>query len=350
MAKFNPANTVSVSQSVASLMSDVSASSSQPVSSDTGASSTVGSQPEKREQIFSPGYQQSFLGAFRCTAPMISAVISNPGIASSETARIDALSSLIAHSLVVSDSIARECCPDISNYGWVRQQLLSLTSKMIGDEWKTTGGNVNFALSMAGIGLAVKDSGAYALNWLDKSGNIPPVRNETDAASYIRLSVAKGYAPLFREIQEFSFWKNRIDKNAPLAIGKRLCAFVMEKSAHHANTLADANGINPEVRVMYWQSVIGRMFEMTLDVYKKAAHDAKNAVEKTDDLADRSAIRKKFATSDHVLDDIEKDTERAFRDFSIVVEQFVNNAHSFDIGDSSKDGDQAEKTRQRVAN
>jgi hypothetical protein len=256
------------------------------------------------------GHEQQVLAMTRMLLPVISAMIANPGTASSSNERIDLISKIIDTSLSVSTAMADTICPVIAKQTWVKKQAFEFVAQYISSEWEKTGkieceGLVD-AVNSATIGVQ-----KHALDWLENSGNITPIKNEYDAVSRIRLSTIKAVAPLMESVQDFSFWIEKLDANAKEKMIKSMVDRVNEMVADTANKFSDQNGLAGDQRIMLWQSLISRAYTISNGEYNRLKTDVTSEINNETDPASRIAIRKQCAINgiSHVVDVVMKRTE-----------------------------------------
>lgn len=261
--------------------------------------------------VMAPEKQKRVMAMVRMMAPVIDALIKNPGTAAAKTDRIEALTKIIdVCSTRAKEVIDAAGCQNLERQTWVQMQAFEMVARELATDWEKHG-NIDETRVLCFDALKAATSGIeeHGLHWLENSGNITPIKNENDAVSRVRLSAIKAMAPLYSEIRVFSFWRDRIGQTAINILTRKLVEDISEIVASTANRFADQNGLEGDHRIMLWQSLTNRAFEIAASEYRKLANDTKvelNMVGTTgnDEEYNKKAkteFRKSWATSDERL-------------------------------------------------
>jgi hypothetical protein len=278
--------------------------------------------------------QRKLMNLSKSVAPIVSAIIVNPGSAAKAEEKASAIHRMTSLAMSSAEHLIAEVAPDLAGRGWVGADAVRLCAQIIATEWKSSG-SCDSAESLLSseffkhIGTAIDGADGIALEWMGVSGNIPPIRNEHEAATRIRLSVMKGFAPLMADIQVFSFWKNKIGDDAVAAFCKDLLQRIADLAAQSANTIADENGISDTDRITLWQSTISRSFEFAREEYRSSVNNVFGLIDKAG-IDEKKEIRREYATSNIITDLIVKKTATSLRLLNGVVGHYVANISDAD--------------------
>ena len=273
--------------------------------------------------------QKRVLGAWKAIFPVMRSIVINPGTASSAEARSKVLSAMIDKAERSSAVFIEGVAPELGNTGWARHQAFQVAAELMAAEWEKCA-SVEQASQLAedlGFFQRLKEhvapAGPSAFDWLEKSGNVTPVKNEDDAVTRVRFSVAKSFAPFYADIIEFPFWKDRISQDAVEKLASRFVNDVSELAAKYANELADQNNIDPQNRMTLWQGTIVRAFGIAREEYRTLVREAQQALAKAETPDQRKAVRIQWAKEFNVDDVVMTRTRASLSVFHGIVEKYL---------------------------
>lgn len=255
------------------------------------------------ELEFKTTQQRRLMNMAKHVAPIISSIISNPGSSAKSADKAAAINKMVFLSLNSAVKLLRESAPELTDTGWANANAFGVCAKIVADEWQRGGSCEQTESLLTGkffsdLSATLNSADAASFRWMETSGIEPPIRNESDAATRIRLTLSKSYAPLFMDVRSFSFWKNHIGERERDEMAKTLMDKLADVAARSANEIADANGICDSDRIVFWQSMIGRAFEFAREEYRTLAQKAFGEVDAAESKADQSAVRRRWAMLD----------------------------------------------------
>lgn len=285
--------------------------------------------------------QRRILNLVKSVMPIVRSIVVNPGAHASAADKANAINKMTRMATDASALLMAEVAPDLMEKGWANAESFRFCASIVGAEWQQSGSldganallNHEF-VSMIAAGFA--DADAKALKWLELSGNTPPIKSETDAATRIRLSLLKAAAPLALDVHAFSFWRQHLGGDEV----KRLIASLTDRlsavAAENANRQADDYGMDADNRIMLWQGAIARSFEIAREEYRTLANKAMSEVDAAADSKAKSSIRKAWATGEKgdVATLVAKTADNMIRLLDGIVSRTVNDAFEADRKDN----------------
>lgn len=245
--------------------------------------------------------QRRVMNILKTIMPIVSAIITRPGSAASAEQKAEAINHLSSIALKSSRKLMESVAPDLSDKGWANASVFAMCASVVADEWRISG-NTEGAQALLdpsffrAITEGLSDTDEKSLKWMDSSGLIPPILNESDAATRIRLSLLKSSMPLLLDIRQFSFWKDRLGEDKPQKLFCALFDRLSAIAAENANRQADKYGISPEHRISLWQGTISRVFEIAQQEYRAVARKALAELNKAKDAEEKRQIRRAWAS------------------------------------------------------
>lgn len=244
--------------------------------------------------------QRRILNLTKSVMPIVNSIIVNPGAHASATEKADAIRKMSDMAMAASALLLSKAAPSLADKGWANADAFMFCASIIGSEWRQTGSlsgaeallDPGFAGTIAG---SLADADEKSLKWLETSGNQPAIKNETEAATRIRLSLLKASAPLLLDVNSFSFWRQNIDKHEADKLAASLINNLSAVAAENSNRQADHYGMDADHRIMLWQGTIARVFEIAREEYRTLANRALSEVDGGIDKKAKSAIRKSWA-------------------------------------------------------
>ncbi len=262
-------------------------------------------------------------GALRVLEPIINAAILYSG---DNESIINNANKLFNDSLKVKELIIKQLDSDRQLSAWVNHQAFGVAFNWVASEWKANHRDierffVDNQIDKKLSSVLVNDA-EKVKSWLEKSTEPDGIYSEQDAISQIRFSMSKAFFPLFMDIQEFSFWKNRISEESIKNFSKSLYDNLNEVAATYANHLCDAKSIDNNSRFMLWQSSINRTFSIAQSHYNKLTDKALLEVDNAQSKEEKASIRAKWAKSD-IDQTIINHTANTLGEFTGLIENYI---------------------------
>lgn len=245
--------------------------------------------------------QRRIMNVIKSIMPIMSAIISKPGSASTPQDKAAAINRMAGVASEASALLMSSVAPDMANRGWANAEVFGACASIIANEWHNSG-DVNSSQALLdpvfieSISTGLADMDSKSLKWLESAAVMPPIKNESDAASRIRLSLLKASAPLLLDINEFSFWKQHLGETGRFS--ENLINILASVAAENANRQADNYGMNADHRISLWQGTIARTFEIARGEYRMIATRAFAESDGAPDAKIRNAIRRAWATDE----------------------------------------------------
>lgn len=313
--KFQPGTTGSISDAINSVVSGAMSS---------PAAEQALSEPAAK--ILREDAQKRRLALLRIASPIVGAVIHDPGMNPRNKDKVVALmSSMIDYAIDEARALLASSFADIGGRGWVKSQVFELVISHVAEEWRNNGKALQAGDFAAVMDVVTKNENKRALDWLEKSGNTTPIRNENDAASRIRLSVIKSIGDLHSSISQFSFWGEKLNPEAKVSLEKSMVEKIGEIVAEEANVFSDSRGLSGESRVMLWQSLINRVFHIANEEYLLLSKEVLRSVGETAEPSARARLRKEWAgRMNHVADLVADRTRTSMKTLMMISNAFVD--------------------------
>jgi len=272
--------------------------------------------------------QRRVLNTSKHIAPIVRAIITHPGSLADPQKKAEAINGMVQIASKASSRFMSDIAPDLSGKGWANAAAFGVCASMVASEWEKNGScdHADQVLSPEFFRL-ITDSltkDEHAIKWLESSGNVSPAKNESEAATMIRMSLLKGFAPLLADIQAFSFWNNLIGPSEVESLTRKMCDTLASVAAENANRTADQNGIDADMRIMLWQNTIARTFSFAREEYRALASRAFAELDASPDAASRSVVRRKWAKSDEIVASVAKCADNTIRLMDGIVEKLLN--------------------------
>lgn len=281
--------------------------------------------------------QRRTMNIVKSIMPIVRSIIVNPGAYATSAEKANAINSMTSMATDASALMMVEIAPDLMEKGWANAEAFGVCTDIIANEWQQNGSldgardllNPEF-VKLVASGMA--DVDAKSLKWLENSGNVPPIKNETDAATRIRISLLKAASPLIADIRAFSFWKQHLGSEETQKFTAGLVDQLANIAAENANRQADSYGMDADHRIMLWQGTIARAFEFAREEYRVLAQKALNEVDAALDGKAKGAVRRDWATDnkEDVTLQVVKIADNAIRLLDGIVTRAISDAFDAD--------------------
>lgn len=245
--------------------------------------------------------QRRIMNLLKSVMPVVSAIIIRPGSAATPQEKAAAIDRMAVLASDATHRLMEACAPDLADRGWAQAEMFGVCANIVADEWRA-GGDLDAAqvlLDPAFIEAFTSraaDMDARSLAWLSTPSSPPPVKDASDAASRVRLSLLKASVPLLLDIKRFSFWKQHLHADEPNRLASRLVERLAAIAAENTRRQVEAYGMEFEHRVSLYQGTIARTFQIARDEYRMLANRAVGEVNAVADRRQKSAIRYAWAT------------------------------------------------------
>lgn len=268
------------------------------------------------------------LGALKAIEPLISACVANSKNHSEIAENCRALFELVNESKeAITDQLQGESG---TRPAWLDHMVFSVVVNWTAEAWRKYGDinevknclNDNYiandlAYALSGSSLITKD-------WMDKSSDPDVVSDENMAINQMRLSMSKSFFPLYMDIKNFSFWKDRVGADVVKEFARDLSEKINDLASSYANQLADSKKIDTEARLALWQSSINRVYSIAQQSYNNLAKRALTEVTNASTVDQKKTIRKEWATRHDLVNAVLTDTSFAMNEFNALVEEYIN--------------------------